>query len=84
MSDPGEFRLLAADEPAPVLEERAHGGSNFVIVVDHAGARIPRRLAQLGLPGSELQRHIAWDIGALGLARVMSEALDAPLIAQNY
>ena len=45
---------------------------------------IPRSLQDLGLPASELHRHIAWDIGALGLARGMSEALDAPLIAQNY
>ncbi|MGD0493342.1 MAG: N-formylglutamate amidohydrolase [Steroidobacteraceae bacterium] len=80
----GEFRLLAADEPSPVLEERRHGSSNFVIVVDHAGARIPRGLEKLGLPESELLRHIAWDIGALALARGVSEALDAPLIAQNY
>lgn len=78
------FRLLAADEPAPVLEERRHGTSNVVIVVDHAGARIPRSLGDLGLPAAELQRHIAWDIGALGLARGISEALDATLIAQNY
>jgi predicted N-formylglutamate amidohydrolase len=84
MPTPGDFRLLAADEPLPVLEERRHGKSNFVIVVDHAAARIPRRLGDLGLPASELARHIAWDIGALGLARAMSEALDAPLIAQNY
>jgi predicted N-formylglutamate amidohydrolase len=84
MSGPSEFRLLAPGEPSPVLEERTHGRSNFVIVVDHAGARIPARLGRLGLPDSELQRHIAWDIGALGLARAMSEALDAPLIAQNY
>jgi predicted N-formylglutamate amidohydrolase len=84
MSEPADFPLLAADEPPPVLEERAQGRSSFVIVVDHAGARIPRALGQLGLPASELQRHIAWDIGALGLARAMSEALDAPLIAQNY
>ncbi len=79
-----DLRLLAADEPAPVLEERRHGRSIFVLVVDHAGARIPRGLANLGLPAAELQRHIAWDIGALGLARGMSAALDAPLIAQNY
>jgi predicted N-formylglutamate amidohydrolase len=84
MSNVGDFRLLAADEPSPVLEERRHGKSNFLIVVDHAGARIPRSLQDLGLPASELHRHIAWDIGALGLARRMSEALDAPLIAQNY
>lgn len=84
MNPPGEAKLLAADEPPPVLEERRHGTSNFVIVVDHAAARIPRSLGDLGLPAAELQRHIAWDIGALGLARGVSEALDAPLIAQNY
>jgi predicted N-formylglutamate amidohydrolase len=84
MSDPGDFRLLDADEPSPILEERLDGRSNFLLVVDHAGARIPRRLSRLGLPDAELERHIAWDIGALGLARAMSEMLDAPLIAQHY
>jgi len=78
------FKLLAADEPPPVLEERRHGRSNFVIVVDHAAARIPRSLENLGLSASELTRHIAWDIGALGLAQRMSALLDAPLVAQNY
>jgi predicted N-formylglutamate amidohydrolase len=78
------FRLLAADEPAAVLEERRRGSSDFVIVVDHASARIPRRLKDLGLPAAELERHIALDIGALGLARRVAAALDAPLIAQNY
>ena len=68
----------------PVFEERPQGKSNFVIVVDHAGARIPRALENLGVPAAELDRHIAWDIGSLGLARRMSALLDAPLIAQNY
>jgi predicted N-formylglutamate amidohydrolase len=78
-------RLLAADEPPPFIElGRRHGRSNFVIVVDHAGRRIPRALGDLGLPPDQLDRHIAWDIGALGVARRMAEALDAPLIAQSY
>ena len=77
-------RLLAADEPPPVLEIGLHGRSNFVIVVDHAARRIPRRLNDLGLPAAELQRHIAWDIGALEVARQVAAALDAPLVAQNY
>jgi len=75
------YRLLGADEPHPVIESRLDGKSNFVILVDHAGQRIPRRLGDLGLPASELQRHVAWDIGALAVAQRMSEALDAPLLA---
>ena len=77
------YQLLAADEPPPFLELGRRGQSHFVILVDHAGARIPRRLNNLGLPASELQRHIAWDIGALSVARQMAAALDAPLLAQN-
>jgi predicted N-formylglutamate amidohydrolase len=82
-SAPG-YRLLAADEPPPFIEVGRQGRSNFVIVVDHASPRIPRRLNDLGLPASELRRHIAWDIGALGVARQVAAALDAPLVAQNY
>ncbi len=76
--------LLAADEPAPFQEFQIEGRSDFIIVVDHASARIPRRLANLGLPEHELQRHIAWDIGALSVARRVAQAIDAPLVAQNY
>jgi predicted N-formylglutamate amidohydrolase len=79
-----DYRLLAADEPPPFIEIGLQGRSNFVIVVDHASRRIPRRLNDLGLPESELQRHIAWDIGALCVARQVAAALDAPLVAQNY
>lgn len=84
MQERDGYRLLAPDEPPPVRTEREGGGSPFVIAVDHAGARIPRRLGTLGLPAAELERHIAWDIGALGIAQRISAALDAPLVAQNY
>jgi predicted N-formylglutamate amidohydrolase len=84
MQQPAEYRLLEPDEPSPVLEERRDGSSDFVIVVDHASRRIPRRLGTLGLPPAELERHIAWDIGALGVASRVAAALDAPLLAQNY
>jgi len=52
--------------------------------VDHASARIPHRLGNLGLPAAELQRHIAWDIGSLAVALQAAAQLDAPLVAQNY
>jgi predicted N-formylglutamate amidohydrolase len=76
--------LLAADEPPAFQEFQLDGRSDFIIAVDHAGARIPRRLANLGLPDSELKRHIAWDIGALGVASRVAQLIDAPLVAQNY
>ena len=76
--------LLGADEPAPYSEFNISGASPFVIVVDHASARIPRSLSSLGLSPSELTRHIAWDIGALAVASGMSCRSRCPLIAQNY
>jgi predicted N-formylglutamate amidohydrolase len=76
--------LIASDEPPAFSAERRHGSSNFVIVVDHASARLPRCLGDLGVPPAELHRHIAWDIGALAVARRVAAALDAALVAQNY
>jgi predicted N-formylglutamate amidohydrolase len=79
-----DYRLLSDGEPPPVLEEGSQRRSEFLFTVDHASARIPEQLEGLGLPARELQRHIAWDIGALAVARQVAAALDAPLIAQNY
>jgi predicted N-formylglutamate amidohydrolase len=79
-----DYRLLSDGEPPPVIEEGSQRRSEFLFTVDHASARIPEQLEGLGLPARELQRHIAWDIGALAVARQVAAALDAPLIAQNY
>jgi len=78
------YRLLEADEPPAYAEMRIDGKSGFFILADHASQRIPRRLGDLGLPASERERHIAWDIGALGVAQRLSALLDAPLVAANY
>jgi predicted N-formylglutamate amidohydrolase len=83
-STESKYRLLGTDEPAAFEEFNRHGRSRFVFAVDHASARVPARLADLGLPSHELQRHIAWDIGALAVAKRAAAMLDAPLIAQNY
>jgi predicted N-formylglutamate amidohydrolase len=84
--DPGsdDERLLGDDEPPAVEVAGAGARSPFVVICDHASARIPRKLAKLGLPDSELERHIAWDIGAAGLARKLAKLLDAWLVLQNY
>ena len=76
--------LLAADEAAPVTVYNENGRSPFLIVADHAGNSMPRALGQLGVPETERERHIAWDIGVAGLCRVVADALDATLVQQNY
>ena len=45
---------------------------------------MPRSLGDLGLSSSEMERHIAWDIGIAGVAEQLSCALDAHLVAQRY
>jgi predicted N-formylglutamate amidohydrolase len=77
-------RLLAADEPSPVRVLRESGAADFVLTADHAGRMIPRRLGRLGLPESELGRHIAWDIGIAGVTERLSAALDAIAVLQTY
>ena len=81
---PAAQTLLAPDEPPAVIEYRAAGASPFLLVCDHAGRRIPRRLHNLGLAESDRARHIAWDIGIAGVASALSKHLDAHLIAQRY
>jgi len=81
----GDLSLLlgSADVP-PVLEENPLGRSPFLLTCDHDGRAIPQTLGDLGLPESELARHIAWDIGIAGVAMALSKHLDAHLIAQRY
>lgn len=72
-ADPVPFELVNQDNTSPVL-----------VVCEHAGRAIPARLGQLGLPERELERHIAWDIGAADVSRTIAETLGCPLILQPY
>jgi predicted N-formylglutamate amidohydrolase len=69
---------LKMDEAFRIL--RPEGKGRHIILCDHASNRIPAELNNLGLPPSELQRHIAWDIGAAGVSAELSTILDAPAI----
>jgi len=79
-----QIRLLGPDEPSPVIRRAGRGDTPFVIACDHAGRRIPACLGTLGLPLAELDRHIAWDIGAAKLSEHLAEAFGAPLVMQAY
>ncbi|WP_181706518.1 N-formylglutamate amidohydrolase [Chthonobacter rhizosphaerae] len=73
-----------ADWPAPVEVIAEAGTSDFVLVCEHASNHIPAEYAGLGLPPSELTRHIAWDIGAADLTRRLSARLGAPAVLGAY
>jgi predicted N-formylglutamate amidohydrolase len=75
---------LLEGEEAPALLLNGGGRTPYVLVCEHASNRLPKSLGTLGLPESELQRHIAWDIGAEQVARLLSRRIDAPLVLQRY
>jgi predicted N-formylglutamate amidohydrolase len=76
--------LLEADEPPAYRLERPEGKSPFLLTCDHAGARVPRQLQSLGVSFEDMQRHIAWDIGAGAVTLKLAAALDAFAILQTY
>ncbi|HEX3846289.1 MAG TPA: N-formylglutamate amidohydrolase [Steroidobacteraceae bacterium] len=75
--------LLAPDEPPPFMQQPGSAREWF-LVCDHAANRVPRALGSLGLTRAQLETHIAWDIGALEVARHLAMRLDAPLFATRY
>lgn len=76
---------LLADKEKPAFEHVAgQDGSPFVVVCEHASRTIPSSLADMGLAPQALASHIAWDIGAAGLARALAKRLGGDLIIQRY
>ncbi|MCW9043080.1 MAG: N-formylglutamate amidohydrolase [Pseudopelagicola sp.] len=60
--------------------------SRFLITVDHASNHVPEEIngGDLGLDPADMQRHIAFDIGALETSLHLGALLDAPVIASNF
>ncbi len=75
---------LLEGEDGPAIAVNGDGTSPYVLICEHAANRLPKRLGTLGLAEAELQRHIAWDIGAENVARLLSRLLNAPLVLQRY
>lgn len=75
--------------PAPAVEViPGAAGSGIVIICDHASNALPEGFLHDGLPlglaPGELERHIAYDIGAAGVTRRLAQALGAPAILSCY
>ena len=76
--------LPAAPRPPPVTAENEDGASPYVLLCEHASNHIPPAYRSLGVSEADLRRHIAWDIGAADLSRLLSQRLDAPLFLSGY
>ncbi len=57
------------------------GAGPLVILCEHASHYIPAEFNDLGLAEADRTSHAAWDPGALGVAQILADLHDAPLIA---
>jgi predicted N-formylglutamate amidohydrolase len=58
--------------------------AGLLLLCDHAVNAIPSEYGTLGLPADQLERHIAYDIGAAGVTRHLAQMLDAPAICTRF
>jgi predicted N-formylglutamate amidohydrolase len=58
--------------------------SGLLILCDHATNRIPAEFRDLGLPASELARHIAYDIGAAAVTRLLAGQIGCPAVLSRF
>ncbi|MDQ0396081.1 N-formylglutamate amidohydrolase [Labrys monachus] len=68
--------------PLDVLEGDAESG--LILLCDHASNALPPEYGTLGLPPSQLERHIGYDIGAAAVTRDLARRLRAPALLTRF
>lgn len=58
----------------------------WLVTCDHATNTVPPDIGggSLGLPREDMERHIAYDVGAAGVAQHLGVLLDSPVITSNF
>jgi predicted N-formylglutamate amidohydrolase len=85
-----EYALIAQSNGKMTYQPFFSLGSNrtspFVITCDHATNTVPEAISngELGLSHADMNRHIAYDIGAFGVAQHLGVLLNAPVVASNF
>jgi predicted N-formylglutamate amidohydrolase len=77
-------RLLTPSDPHPVEFVNGESSTAVVLCCEHAGRAIPSAIDDLGVSPVDMERHIAWDVGAEQVSRHLSALLNAPLVLQRY
>lgn len=68
--------------PFELVEGKRAGG--MVLLADHAGRAVPDEYGSLGLPATEFDRHIAYDIGVEALTRRLAALTGAPALLARF
>lgn len=82
--DPSCPPLLGPGDPPPVTVLNREGRAPVLVLCDHAANAVPERLGRLGLDEAAFGRHIAYDVGAAGVTRLLSRRFDAPAVLSGY
>ncbi|MFC3075149.1 N-formylglutamate amidohydrolase [Shinella pollutisoli] len=78
------MQILSTEEGDPVALENVVARGRAIVVCEHASRVMPKALGTLGLSEEALASHIAWDPGALAVARLIAGSLDATLVHQRF
>ena len=60
------------------------GTGDIILVCDHARNDVPPDLGDLGVPSADMQRHIAFDVGARAVTLAMARTLGAPAVLSTF
>jgi predicted N-formylglutamate amidohydrolase len=69
------YKIIGQDRPG-----------RWLVTCDHASNRVPQEIAggDLGIEAADMERHIAYDVGAAGLALALAERLNCPAILSDF
>lgn len=76
--------ILTAEDGEPFAVDNPQAPGRFLFICEHASRLLPKKAGDLGLDARALESHIAWDPGALPLARRLANSFDSTLISQRF
>ena len=69
------FHIFGEDRPG-----------RWLVTCDHASNRVPQDVSggDLGISAEDMARHIAWDVGARGVAGALGLLLNSPVVCSDF
>ncbi len=79
----GPIRRMQNESYEIIGEDRS---SRWLVTCDHACNRVPDWIngGDLGICADDMERHIAYDVGAAGVTRALADILGAPAVLSRF